>query len=66
MEFNGSKDSTNILQVGWTEIRKKHLHTENCKDFYYIIKVFVDYELSTVHFKKIKTLHLQRNTYNKY
>ena len=55
-ELNGIKDSTNILQVD-----QKHLETENYKEFYYIIKVFVDYGLLTVHL----SLHLQRNTYNK-
>ena len=47
------------------EIRKKHLHTENYKEFYYITKVFVEDGLSTVNLKKIKTLRLQRNTYKK-
>ena len=37
-----------------SEIRKKHLHTENYKEFYYITKVFADYGLSTVHLKKSK------------
>ena len=55
-ELNRIKDSTNILQVD-----QKHLETENYKEFYYIIKVFVDYGLLTVHL----SLHLQRNTYNK-
>ena len=49
----------------WNKV--KNLNTANDKEFYYIIEVFVDYRLSTVQLKKkkIKILHLHRNTYSK-
>ena len=56
------------IQICYKQVKvnKKHLYAENHKEFYYNIKVFVDYSSSTVHLKKTKTLHLQRNICNKY
>ena len=64
MKLNESKD--NKIYYKQVKVKKKkHLHTENYEEFYCNIKVFVDYGLSAAHLKKSKTLHLQRNTYNK-